>query len=111
MKYIPCIRSVELFRSHLHAYAVLGPWLKSSRLDDNRPNFQFIPMAHHLIKLGKEALQPQKVNGVWHKAVISAKNIARLRKEALLSGRYAQYHFTHHGLIIIIIIDCLLIPQ
>ncbi len=44
-------------------------------------------MAHLLAKLGRAALEPQLVNGVWHKAVISAKNAARLRREALLSGQ------------------------
>ena len=44
-------------------------------------------MAHLLAKLGRAALEPQLVNGVWHKAAISAKNAARLRREALLSGQ------------------------
>ncbi len=44
-------------------------------------------MAHLLAKLGREALLPQKVNNIWQKAKISAKNVARLRKEALLDGR------------------------
>jgi hypothetical protein len=44
-------------------------------------------MAHLLAKWGKEALKPQLVHGVWRKASISAKNVARLRKEALLSGK------------------------
>ena len=44
-------------------------------------------MAHLLAKLGKEALRPQNVGGVWRKAAVSAKNAARLRKEALLEGR------------------------
>lgn len=48
-------------------------------------------MAHLLANLGKEALKPQKVGNVWHKAIISAKNAARLRKEALLAGRYACF--------------------
>ena len=43
-------------------------------------------MAHLLAKLGRAALEPQLVNGVWHKAAVSAKNAARLRREALLSG-------------------------
>ena len=44
-------------------------------------------MSHILSKLGAAALKVQEVNGVWRKAAISAKNVARLRKEALLSGR------------------------
>jgi hypothetical protein len=44
-------------------------------------------MAHLLAKLGKDALRPQLINGTWRKAAISAKNAARLRKEALLDGR------------------------
>lgn len=48
-------------------------------------------MAHLLAKLGKEALRPQRVNGIWHKAAISAKNAARLRKEALLEGRAWEF--------------------
>ena len=47
--------------------------------------------ARLLEKLGKEALQPQLVNGVWRKAAISAKNAARLRKETLLAGGYVIY--------------------
>lgn len=45
-------------------------------------------MAHLLAKLGKEALRPSLVDGVWRKAVVSAKNAARLRKEAVLEGRW-----------------------
>ena len=48
-------------------------------------------MAHLLAKLGKEALQPQLIEGVWRKAAISAKNAARLRKEALLAGRLVAH--------------------
>ena len=44
-------------------------------------------MAHLLAKLGKDALRPQLVNGTWRKALISAKNAARLRKEAFAEGR------------------------
>lgn len=40
-----------------------------------------------LEKLGKEALRAHFVNGSWRKAAISAKNQARLRREALLDGR------------------------
>lgn len=43
-------------------------------------------MAHLLAKFGKQALQPRLVNGVWHKAAISARMAAKLRKEALLAG-------------------------
>jgi hypothetical protein len=46
-------------------------------------------MAHLLLKLGKEALKPQNINGVWHKAAISAKNLAKVRRETLLAGGYA----------------------
>jgi hypothetical protein len=42
-----------------------------------------------LAKLGAEALRPQYLNGSWRKAAISAKNQARLRREALLAGRCA----------------------
>ncbi|KAL6781123.1 hypothetical protein ACKKBG_A09915 [Auxenochlorella protothecoides x Auxenochlorella symbiontica] len=38
-----------------------------------------------LRKLGEAALKPQNVGGVWHKAQISAKNVAKLRREALLA--------------------------
>ena len=44
-------------------------------------------MATLLAKLGAAALKPQLVDGVWHKAAISAKNAARLRRETLLSGQ------------------------
>lgn len=45
-------------------------------------------MAHLLARLGEAALKPHKLaTGVWHKAVLSAKNAARLRKETLLKGR------------------------
>lgn len=40
-----------------------------------------------LEKLGKDALRAHFVNGSWRKAAISAKNQARLRREALLDGR------------------------
>lgn len=50
-------------------------------------------MAHLLGKLGKEAIKPiLSKNGVWHKPAISAKNLARLRKESLLAGRYVSYY-------------------
>ena len=57
-------------------------------------------MAHLLAKLGRAALEPQLVNGVWHKAAISAKNAARLRREALLSGQCvpARRHDAAHGM-------------
>lgn len=45
-------------------------------------------MAHLLARLGEAALKPHKLaTGVWHKAVLSAKNAARLRKDTLLEGR------------------------
>lgn len=47
-------------------------------------------MAHLLAKLGKEALRPQNIGGVWRKAAVSAKNTARLRKETLLEGRWVK---------------------
>ena len=41
-----------------------------------------------LVKLGAAALQPSKGdNGVWRKAALSARSVARLRKEALLENR------------------------
>ncbi len=40
-------------------------------------------------------MEPQLVNGVWHKAAISAKNAARLRREALLSGQCVFMHMWH----------------
>jgi hypothetical protein len=46
-------------------------------------------MAHLLAKLGKEALKPSKIGNVWHKPILSAKNVARLKKEVLQSGGYA----------------------
>lgn len=45
-------------------------------------------MAEILKRFGAEALKPRKFSGVWRKAAISAKNAARLRKEALLEGRW-----------------------
>jgi hypothetical protein len=45
-------------------------------------------MAHLLARLGEAALKPHKLaTGVWRKAVLSAKNAARLRKDTLLEGR------------------------
>jgi hypothetical protein len=43
-------------------------------------------MAHLLAKLGKEALRAQNIGGVWRKAAVSAKNVARVRKDTLLEG-------------------------
>ena len=41
-----------------------------------------------LLRLGGAALLPSKTaDGVWHKAAVSAKAAARLRKAALLEGR------------------------
>ena len=40
-----------------------------------------------MAKLGEAALKPQKVGDVWRKAAISAKNVARLRREWLLAGK------------------------
>ncbi|GAB4818433.1 hypothetical protein N2152v2_005479 [Parachlorella kessleri] len=48
-------------------------------------------MAHLLAKLGEAALKPQKVGDVWRKAAISAKNVARLRREWLLAGKEWPY--------------------
>uniref|UniRef100_A0A061R0U9 MRPL25 domain-containing protein n=1 Tax=Tetraselmis sp. GSL018 TaxID=582737 RepID=A0A061R0U9_9CHLO len=44
-----------------------------------------------LQKLGEAALQPTFVNGKWRKPAISAKNVARLRKEDLLAGKEWPY--------------------
>lgn len=44
-----------------------------------------------LKKLGEAALKPQKVNGLWRKPAISAKNVARLRRESLLAGEQWQF--------------------
>lgn len=38
-----------------------------------------------LKKFGAAALKPQLVDGVWQKARISAKNAAKLRRDALLN--------------------------
>jgi hypothetical protein len=46
--------------------------------------------AKRLAELGQAAFKPQLVEGVWRKAVISAKNAARLRKQTLLEGRYVN---------------------
>jgi hypothetical protein len=46
-----------------------------------------VAMAHLLAKLGKDALRPQNIGGVWRKAVVSAKNAARLRKDTLLDDK------------------------
>ena len=43
-------------------------------------------MAHLLAKLGQEAVRAQNIGGVWRKAVVSAKNAARVRKDTLLAG-------------------------
>ena len=46
-------------------------------------------MAAALLKqLGEKALHPVKVGDIWHKAAISAKNLAKERRIALLLGRY-----------------------
>lgn len=46
-------------------------------------------MAAALLKqLGEKALHPVKVGDIWHKAAISAKNLAKERRIALLEGRY-----------------------
>lgn len=45
-------------------------------------------MAHVLAKLGREALKPTKIGNSWHKPVLSAKNVARLKKEVFQSGGY-----------------------
>ncbi|KAI3437914.1 hypothetical protein D9Q98_000359 [Chlorella vulgaris] len=44
-------------------------------------------MAHLLAKLGEAAIKWQRTqSGVWRKPAISAKNLARLRRETLLEG-------------------------
>lgn len=48
-------------------------------------------MAQWLAKLGAEAFKPQKVNGVWRKAVLSPLAAARLRKQYILEGREWPY--------------------
>ena len=40
-----------------------------------------------LLKHGAEALKPHKIGEVWHKAEVSARNAARLRKDILASGQ------------------------
>lgn len=45
-------------------------------------------MAAALLKqLGEKALRPVKVGDIWHKAAVSAKNLAKERKLTLLGGR------------------------
>ena len=44
-----------------------------------------------LKKFGEAALKPQKVNGLWRKPAISAKNSARLRKDTLLAGEEWEF--------------------
>ena len=44
-------------------------------------------MARQLAKFGAEALKPQLKEGVWHKAKISAKTAAKLKKQFLLEGK------------------------
>jgi len=41
---------------------------------------------------GEQALKPQKVNGNWRGARISARKAARVRKEAILSGTYGSFN-------------------
>lgn len=46
-------------------------------------------MASRALKqLGEKAFQPAKVGDIWHKAAISAKGLAKLRKQTLAEGRY-----------------------
>ena len=47
----------------------------------------FLKLAKH----GAEALVPTKRNGRWGKAMISAKNRARLRKDAISNGLYGSF--------------------
>lgn len=42
-----------------------------------------------------DVMKPQKVNGRWRNAAISAKNIARIRKEYLMSGREWKWDIPH----------------
>lgn len=45
-------------------------------------------MAAALLKqLGEKAIHPVKVGDIWRKAAVSAKNLAKERKLALLEGR------------------------
>jgi hypothetical protein len=43
-------------------------------------------MAHLLAKLGDAAVKWQRGHLSWRKPLISAKNLARLRRETLLEG-------------------------
>eukprot|EP00887_Chlorella_sp_A99_P001232 scaffold14.g1232.t1 len=54
-------------------------------------------MAELLKKLGSAALKPRQVGEVWHKASISAKRAAKLRKEALLAGREWPFDAPEEG--------------
>jgi len=69
-------------------------------------------MAHLLAKLGKEALKPAKVGAVWRKPLISAKNMARLKKEYLKEGTYVHalglVRMCHECLLDVMLTLCLL---
>lgn len=41
-----------------------------------------------LQQLGEKSFQPAKVGDIWHKAAISGKGLAKLRKQTLAEGRY-----------------------
>lgn len=45
-------------------------------------------MASVLAKLGAAALQPSKLGSAWRKPLISGRNAARLRKEAIATTGY-----------------------
>ena len=46
-------------------------------------------MASRALKqLGEKAFQSVKVGDIWHKPAISAKGLAKLRKQTLAEGRY-----------------------
>ena len=45
--------------------------------------------ARALKKLGARAFQPVKVGDIWRKPAVSAKNAAKLKKEAITEGRSA----------------------
>lgn len=48
-----------------------------------------VRMASRALKhLGEKAFQSLKVGDIWHKPAISAKGLAKLRKQTLAEGRY-----------------------
>ncbi|KAL3159074.1 hypothetical protein ABBQ32_011072 [Trebouxia sp. C0010 RCD-2024] len=44
-----------------------------------------------LKELGEKAFQPLKVGDIWHKAAISAKSLAKLRRQTLAKGSEWQF--------------------